>query len=441
MLKKLIANQDIKAIEAYMQDYHDFDIAQIVQTLTDDEKNYLFSVLNPEIMADILSYLKPEDAADTLADFSLNTQKEIIEELDPDDAADIIQELSDDNQEKLINALNPDEEVLNLLSYGDDEAGSHMTNEFIKVNLDDDVKVATKKLIKSAPDVGSVQTIFVIDEKNHYVGQVSLKNLIKAKYPLTIRDIYEVEPTFNDHGHIDELVKHMKHYGAYDMGIVNQHNQLIGTITMDDVLDIYQDESEEDYERLAALPDTSVTQGVLKSAVYRLPWIIFLLILSMPIALITNLYEHVIASVIILALFQPLILDSGGNVASQTLAVTLISMTNKDAKIFKNGMKEILSGIISGFVMGLAAFAIVYLFSGFLSISHVFSTALVIGFSLWLTVILGPILGFFIPIGLKAIKLDPAVASGPFIITLIDILSLVIYFTTATLLLGGIIHA
>ncbi len=441
MLKELLEkNATSEEINKALEDIHAHDIVLMLDTLNNDEQNQILSSLSTEKLAEVLSYLNPEDAALVFTDLTLDEQKEMVEELDPDDAADIINELDDSDKNELLLSLDKDEEVLSLINYDEYVAGSYMTNDMIKVLDSDDIKTATKKLISRASEVDSIQTIFVTDEAGKYVGQMSLRKLIRAKMPLLVSDILEVEPTINEYEEVDNLVKHMKHYGGYDLGIVNNQNILVGAITMDDILDIYQEETQEDIEKLAALPDIDPDQNVFLSAFHRLPWLIILLVLSIPIALVTSNFEEILASVVILALFQPLILDSGGDVASQTLAVTLISLTSKGGSSIKNGINEILSGIFSGLVMGLMAFIATLIFANIMQIDHGLTVALVVGLSLWFTVIFAPILGFVIPISLKILKLDPAVASGPLITTLIDVVSILVYFGIATLMLGGIYH-
>lgn len=441
MLKELLMNQaSHDEILAFLEDKHAYDIVQMLSELDSEQQTVIFDLLEPEKLAEVLSYLEPEEAAGIINELEPSEQKEIVEELEPDDAADIINELPEESRTELISALDKDEDVLELLGYDENVAGAYMTNDFIAVEAIEDVKSATKNLIKKAGDVESIQTIFVVDHEHHYLGQVSLKALIKAKYPLTMSDIMIIEPTFNDHADVDDLVKHMKYYGGYDIAIVDDQNVLVGMITMDDILDIYQDEAVEDFEKFTALPDTDFEENVFKSSLQRLPWLLILLVLSIPIALVTSNFEELLASVVILALFQPLILDSGGDVASQTLAVTLIALTNKDSNATSNGIKEIISGTLSGLVMGLLAFFVTAIFGYVLAIDHIWLVATVVGASLWLTVILAPTLAFIIPTILNKLKFDPAVASGPFITTLIDILSIFIYFGFATILLGGITH-
>src|SRR5690606_9487584 len=272
MLKQLFESQaSNEEILKVLEETHAFDLAAMFSELNEDEQEFVYDLLQPEKVAEILSYLHPEEAAETLSTFTLKEQKEIVSELEPDDAADIINELDDEEKSELIEVLDQDEEVLSLINYEEYTAGSYMTNNFIAVKLTDDVKDATKKVIKDADFATSIQTIFVIDDDNKYVGQVSLKELVKSRSPKHVSEIMDEEPTVLVTDPVEELVKHMKHYGGYDLAVLDQEGILLGAITMDDILDIYQDEAIEDIEKLAALPETDFNENVFKSALHRLP--------------------------------------------------------------------------------------------------------------------------------------------------------------------------
>src|SRR5690606_26810361 len=252
MLKQLFESQANKdEIMKVLEETHAFDLAAMISELNEEEQEFVFNSLENDKVAEILSYLHPEEAALALTTFTLEDQKEIVSELEPDDAADIINELDDQEKTELIESLDEDEDVLSLINYEEHTAGSYMTNKFISVNQNDDVKDATKKVIKGADFASSIQTIFVVNDDNQYVGQVSLKELVKSRSPKHVSEIMDEEPTVLVTDRVEELVKHMKHYGGYDLAVLDEAGVLLGAITMDDILDIYQDEAIEDIEKLA----------------------------------------------------------------------------------------------------------------------------------------------------------------------------------------------
>ena len=432
-MKAIIKQKDKKALLKHLEKMHPYDIVEAIKELDEEEKNLFYSLIPEEEIGRIIAFMEPEEAADVIDDFEF-AFKNIMDTLELDDAADIIVHL--DNEE-LLDALENEKHISQVLNYDEDEVGAHMSDSFISLNLGMDIKTATKKVIKEAGDVDNLNHIFVVDEENKFKGSIILRDLIKTKAPSYIDDITKLSPYALDTDDIEEAVHKMKNYGLYEMAVLNEKFELIGVLTIDDAIEIYHEESLDDFEKLSALPDTK-TKGLIKSAAKRLPWLILLLILSMPIAIATSSFEEVITSVAILALFQPLILDTGGDVASQTLAVTLKLLTKDSKKALQNGTKEILAGLINGIILGIVAGAVSYVISKVIGVQEPLNISLVVFISLSLTVLIGPIFGLFIPIALDKINIDPAIASSPFISTLIDITSVIIYFGFATLLLGVI---
>lgn len=438
MLKEILKLKRKDMIQK-LDDIHGFDMAQSFLELDHEERLKLYTVINNEKLADLVSYLEPDEAALVLQDFDLIKQKQVIEEMEPDDAADIISELEEDNQELLLNALEDSSEILSLIEYDEDETGSAMTTLLLTLNPDMDVKQATKKVIKEAPEVETISTLFVVDDQNHFLGIVGLKKLLKAKLPLTIKDIMTDQPSVYDSDPITDTISKIRNYAIYEIPVVNHNQELLGMVTLDDALDIYEDEAQEDFEKLSALPET-IDQNAFKTAMHRIPWLLMLLIISIPISLVTSLFGEVLTAVAILIIFQPLISGSAGNVATQTLAVTLKMFAKNEEGVLKNSYREIVTGIINGFVIGLVAFGVTYLFTSMnQQLTDIpFKIAFIVGLSLWLTVLIAPIIAVLVPVTLKKLKLDPAVASGPFITTLIDLSAISLYFGLATILLGGV---
>lgn len=442
MLNEIMVNMNKKELKAYLEDMHAHDLASAFLALDAIQKERVYQVLTDQRLAEMVSYLDVEDAADILAEFNLEKQKSLIEMMEPDDAADIILELEDAEQENLIAVLEENSDVLQLMQYDEDETGAAMTTAIITVIPEMDVKEATKKVIKEAPEVESIQTIFVVGAENRYQGIVKLKRLLKAKTPQTIDTLIEDCPTVYDTDLITQSVQSIKNHGIYEMPVINEAHQLLGMLTLDDALDIYHEEAQEDFEKLAALPETLELPAV-KTAFHRLPWLITLLVMFIPISLVTSFFEAqgVLASFAILMFFQPLILGSAGNVATQTLAVTLKTMATDEQNIARNALVEIITGLINGIIIGIIAFGVSYVFA-MLNQSYTGNPlilGLVVGLSLWLTVFFSPIAAVLIPVLLRLFKQDPAAASGPFITTFIDVTALFIYFGLATVLLGGAI--
>lgn len=432
-LKDLIIKENIGELNELIKKMHPHDIIESLKNLEDNDVEAFYSLIGEEEVARIVAFLDPVDAAEVIDAFELDSQKDIIDNLDLDDAADIFIHL--EQQEKLIDTLENEELISKVLTYEEYQVASHMSDGFIYLYLGIDVKEATKKVILEAAEVESLNDLFVVDSSKRFIGTINLRVLIKAKSPLLIDELVDSSPYVYDTDDIEEAIFKIKDYGLYEMAVVNSENQLIGVLTVDDAIDIYHEEAVEDFEKLAALPDTT-TKGLFTTAIKRFPWLLLLLVLSVPIALATSSFEHVIASVAVLALFQPLILDAGGDVATQTLAVTLRVLSKDKKKALKNGKNEILAGAINGLILGFSGGLISFFIALGLGFLNPLSVALVVAISLTLTIIVGAVLALIIPIVLDKLNADPAVASGPLITTLIDIASVFVYFGLATLFLG-----
>ena len=430
-----------KELITFIEETHAHDLANLFNELSDEEKVKILDLLSSEKLAEIVSYLEVDDAADILSELNIEKQIELVEMMEPDDAADIIQELDEEDQIELIEQLDEDADVLELIGYDEHETGAAMTNLLIELHPDMDVKQATKKVIREADQVESINTLFVTDEQSKYIGSIVLRALLKAKSPCKVNELIEEYPFVYDKDPISKTIQSIRNYGIYEMPVLDKKLTLVGMITLDDALDIYQEEAQEDYEKLAALPETEVEHGSIKTAIHRLPWLFSLLIISIPLSMVTRQFEHIITAVAILIVFQPLILGSAGNVATQTLAVTLKMIASHEKGFFMNSLREMMTGMLNGLIIGTIAFAITYLFS-LINPSmneHALTISFIIGLSLWIMLSIAPLLAIGIPLMLHSFHLDPAVASGPFITTLIDVTATLIYFGMATWLLGGIL--
>lgn len=440
MFKELLEQNNVEQLHLYIKETHGYDLAQDFLTLNEDEQKHLFLYLSHEQLADIVSYLEPDDAADILSIFDIEKQKAVVELLEPDDAVDIIQELDEDDQERLIRILDDDSDVLSLIDYDEDETGSIMTSQVLMLEQKLDVKLATKKVIKEAPEVETITRLFVVDDHQKFLGIIGLKDLLKAKSPTTVEDLIKPSPVVYDKDLIESTIQKINQYNIYEMPVCNQENILLGMVTLDDALDAYEDEAQEDFERLAALPET-VEGAPLKIALHRFPWLLMLLFVSIPVSLLTNMFKEIITAVAVIVIFQPMISGAAGNAATQTLAVTLKAFNSQDKALTKNAIKEISTGVINGIALALLAFVITFVFS---SIQHAitvepFKMALVVSMALITTVVLAPIIAILIPTVLKIIKIDPAVASGPMITTFLDMTTVFVYYGLATLLIGVIL--
>lgn len=438
MLQEMLNNKE--KLSAYLEEVHGYDLAQEFITLSDDNKSTLYNLLDYDQLAELVSYLDAEEAADILSQFDLNKQKILLESMEPDDAVDIIQELESEEQDALIQVLDESSDVLTLIEYDEEETGSLMTSQVLTIEEGLDVKVATKKVIKEAPEVESINKLFIVDESHVFKGVVALKDLLKAKSPLTINDLIKPYPSVVDKDSIQITIQKINQYNIYEMPVTNSDGILLGMVTLDDALEAYEEEAQEDFERLAALPET-VEGSAIKIAFHRFPWLLMLLFVSIPVSLLAHVFNDIITAVAVIVIFQPMISGAAGNVATQTLAATLRTFASNDGAYIKNGIKEIITGLFNGILIGALAFVITYGFSSIQTAINVepIKMASVVSIAMIITVVLAPLIAMLIPSILKTLKIDPAVASGPMITTVLDMTTVFVYFGLATLLLGVIL--
>lgn len=439
MLKEMIKNLTDKELLQVLEDLHAHDLSEMYLELEEESKERVKNLLTDDKYAELISYLNLEDGVELFSDLDFDKQIQIAEIMEPDDAVDIIQELEVEERLEIIKHLDVDSDIIPLIKYEDDDTGSAMTNQVVVINPDMDVKEATKKTIKEAPDVETISTIFVTDRNGRFLGIIPLIKLLKAKTPLLVEAIIEDSPYVYDFDPIEKSISAINNYSIYEMPVLDDDDKLLGMITLDDALDIYQEEAQEDYEKLASLPETQ-DHGLLRTALRRFPWLFILIVLTIPISLVTSYFEDIIATVALLIIFQPLILDSAGNIATQTLAVTLKMLSTEEEGLLKNSLREMLTGVINGFFIAVVAIVTTLVFARINPNlgANTSKIALVVGSSLWIAIAISPIVAILIPLGLKKIKVDPAIASGPFITTICDIFALLVYFGLASMMLGGI---
>ena len=451
MIKKLL-NENLTKIEfqKIIDDMHTHDIAIEIMELEFSERERLYHFLTTEQIAEIVSYLDPEVAADILEEFDIEKQTEIFDEMTVDDVVDILQAYEDeDMRDDVIETLEDVEDIKEYIQYTEDEVGAYMTNEYVHIYPNMDVKEAVTALISQAPEAETINTLFVVDKDEKFLGTVNLKTLVKARSPKLVEEIMITTPTVNDESLITEAVYDMKNYELYELPVIDNTNQLLGILTLDDILDVAVEEAEEDFEKLAALPASDKNRSWLKTALYRLPWLLILMVISIPLISFSQLMTAALAGVAILVFFQPLMLDSPGNVSTQTLAVALKAISNEGKMKSKDVFKEFISGLITGLFLGITAFVISFVFVlvskpqlpnpttlNDVQIGLIFAT--ILGGSLTIVISAASLLALGIPHLLKSFKIDPAVASGPFITTVIDLFSAIVYFGLATIILRGV---
>lgn len=431
-----------------LDDYHANDIAQSLSYLSQTERLSLYAVLGDEWVSEILAYVEePEPYARELGTEKLAA---IINEMDADDAVDLLQKLDEADKEKLRPYL--DEHVradLQLIaSYDEDRIGSLITTNFICIPKTLDIRAAMHELIRQAGEHDNISTLYVTDESGKFSGAIDLKDLIIARQndSLDALIVYSYPYLCADEK-ISDCIEKIKDYAEDSLPVLNQSRQIIGIITAQDVVEAVDDEMGEDYAKLAGLTaeeDLNETTG--QSIKKRLPWLMILLVLGMLVSSVVGAFEGVVAILPIVICFQSLVLDMAGNVGTQSLAVTIRVLMDEELgakEKRKLVAKESKAGMFNGLLLGALAVAFlgvyVHLFKGYAP-AQAFLISFCVGVALLLSMIVSSLVGTLVPMFFKKIKVDPAVASGPLITTINDLVAVVIYYGLAWVLLIHLAH-
>ena len=420
-----------------INDYHPSDIADALEQTDESIRKIFFKEVDADIMSEILAYM--EDVNIYLKELDIKQAADIISEMDSDDAVDILEEIDDETEDKIIDLMDSEssEDVLLIQSYNEDEIGSKMTTNYIEIKKNMTVKEAMTSLIDQAKDNDNVSTIYVSDLDNKFYGAIDLKDLIIARENTPLESIITNSyPTVKDHQIISEVYQDLQDYSEDSFPVLNQNDEIIGIITANDLIEVVDEEMAEDYAKLAGLSsEEDVDETVFSSVKKRLPWLILLLVLGLVVSSVVGIFEKVIDLVAVSVCFQSLILDMAGNVGTQSLAVTIRVLNNEDLTVkdkLKLVKKEVKVGFFNGLLM--AGFACVFITLYIFIIKNYpinFSIilALCIGLSLIVTMIISSLVGTLIPLTLNSMNIDPAVASGPLITTVNDLVSAICYYS------------
>ena len=440
-------------IKEELENYHDSDIAEVICYLTEEERKKLYRILGKERVSNVFTYL--ENVEDYIAELENETAADLIELMDADDALDVWQELEEEDKKQITSLMEKDalEDVRLLASFEDDQIGSKMTTNYIIVKKNDTIKSAMKHLIKYSKENDNIYTLFVKDENGKFYGSIDLKDLIRAREDDDLEDIIHTQyPYVYSTELIEECINDLKDASLDLYPVLNEKDELIGVITQDDLVEVVEDELTEDYAKLAGLNEAEeIDEPVFKSVKKRIVWLVCLLILGMFISLVVSQFETVIDGIPMIVFFQSVILGMSGNAGTQSLAVTIRGLMDEDLsrkKIAKMVFKEVRVGLTNGLILSIISFGAVSLFlyvrntpiigealriNDLLLIAGCVSGALIPAF------ILSSFIGCIVPIIFKKIKIDPAVASGPLITTLNDIVGIVSYYGLAMLLFRSVL--
>lgn len=431
-----IAEKNSSYLRKLIDNLRAADLADLIEYLKPEERMYLFEMLEPEGAGEVLVEIEAPVQERILSDLDNTAITEIVQELDSDDAADLVGDLPEDRAKDIIETLEDDvtEELEKLLPYDEDTAGGIMALEYIAVKDSATVQEAIDTIRENREEVENLYYLYVVDDRNKLVGVVSLKDLVIEPSGRLISEIMNpevlsVDVTIDQ----EEVANLVKKYDLVSIPVVDEYNRLAGRITHDDIIDVIEEEADEDISLMAGVMNQEITEeSYVKISRARLPWLIAGLFGGVLAALVINHFEHSIEKLIVLAFFFPVVMAMGGNTGTQASTVAVRGLATGEISLLNVGKRllvEMKVAIANGFICGILLGLIVYIWVGSIVLGCVIALALL------MIIIISGFIGASVPLALKRLNIDPALATGPFVTTSNDILSLLIYLGLTTLFL------
>ena len=448
IIRILRSNLAPKQKREQVLEYHENDIADVLPLLSREERARAWTILGTETAADILEYA--EDRGGYLEEMGIRKRAEILSALNSAEAVEYLQTLEKPDRSALLELMDEEarQDVLLLSSFDEDEIGSWMTTEYVSVPVSAGVRQAMKTLVDQAAEHGNISTIYVVDEDETYLGAIPLRDLIIAREGTALSAITMTSyPYVYASEQIDDCLERLKDYSEDSIPVLDNENKLQGVLTSQDLTQLVDDELGEDYAKLAGLSaEEDLHEPLLRSVAKRLPWLAILLGLGLLVSSVVGVFESVVAHLTLIVAFQSLVLDMAGNVGTQSLAVTIRVLMDERLsgrqKLFLVG-KEARVGFVNGLILGVLSFALVGLYLVVLkgqAPATAFTVSFCTGAALLVSILLSSITGTVVPLLFQKLKVDPAVASGPLITTINDLVAVVSYYGLAWILLINMLH-
>lgn len=416
------------------------DIAELLEELDKNSYLILFRILPKDMAAEVFSYLSYEQQRYIIDSITDKEIKNIVDELFFDDMIDIIEEMPSNVVKKILKNTKEEERILinQFLNYPENSAGSLMTIEYVDLKKEMTVKQAIEHIKKTGVDKETIYTCYVTDKNRKLEGLVSLRKLVISDDDKTVDEIMEKDIIYvNTHDDQEEIAYLFKKYDLMAIPVVDKEGRLTGIITIDDIVDVIEQENTEDFQKMAAMSPSEeeyLDTSVLTLAKHRITWLLILMISATFTGSIIRKFEEVLQSVVILAAFIPMLMDTGGNAGAQTSTLIIRGMALGEIEIrdiLRVIWKELRVSTVVGVILSLVNFLRIYYLE---KVS--FEVAVTVCSTLFFTIVLAKIVGAILPIGARKLKLDPAIMASPLITTIVDAVALILYFSMASWILG-----
>lgn len=444
------SNASPRIMRERLENYHENDIAEVLPKLTVVERKKLYRIMDVEMLSGVFVYNEIEEAIHYLEEMDLKKSVSVISAMEADDALEILREIDKKKRAMLVELMDESsrKDVMLLSSFDEEEIGSRMTMNFIAIRENLTIKQAMKSVGEQAAKNDNISTIFVVDESGAFYGAIELRDLITTKADVELEEIIVTSyPYVYGYETIDESIEDLKDYSENSIPVLDNNNHLLGVITSQNIIQLVDDEMGEDYAKLAGLTaEEDLKESLKESMKKRMPWLLILLCLGMVVSSVVGVFENVVSQLTIIMSFQSLILDMAGNVGTQSLAVTIrVLMDETLTTRQKCGLiiKEIRVGSFNGILLGSVSFVLIGLYIWQVkgkTLIFAYAVSGCVGVSLLVAMIISSAVGTIIPMFFKKIKVDPAVASGPLITTVNDLVAVVTYYGMSWLLLLRIMN-
>ena len=441
------SNLTPKRMQEKLSSYHENDIASTLELLTKSERTKLYQILDSETLADILEY--SDHMVEYVQELTLRKKIDVFSRMETSEVVEVLRQLEKGERETLIDLLNPEvrSEVKLLSSFDEDEIGSVMSTNYIMVSDHASVKEAMSELIRQAAENDNISTIYVVDQYGTFYGAIDLKDLIIAREGTDLKGIMTCSyPYVYARASIEDCIPQLMDYSEDSIPVLDNDNKLIGAITARDLVEVVGDELNEDYAKLAGLSaEEDLEEPIRLSVKKRLPWLFVLLAMGLGVSATVGLFESIVAQLPVIMCFQSLILDMAGNVGTQSLAVAIRVLMDKQITGKQKAtliLKESRVGLANGLILGILSFIVigVYLVLKGNAISFAFAVSGCLGAAMVLAMLISSLSGTMIPIFFQKIGVDPAVASGPLITTVNDLVAVISYYGLSWIILINMMH-
>lgn len=438
-IKDIIHRDDADAARSELAKLHPADIAELYQDLDLDEAEYLYRLLDDETAADVLMELDEDDRHRLLSAMSSEDIAQVIDQLDTDDAVDIIQELDEDDRDEVLSHIDDVEQagdIIDLLQYDEDTAGGIMSKDLIAVNENLSMPECITEMRAQAEELDDIYNIYVVDNDMRLKGVLPLKKMITHPSVSRIKHVMDPDPvSVKTETPVDELSLDFEKYDLVAMPVIDSIGRLVGQITVDDVMDEVREQAERDYQLASGLSaDVDADDSIIAQTRARIPWLLIGILCGILASVILATFEDQLAAVTALALFIPLIGGTGGNVGVQASAIVVQGLANGSLDIKEFGRqlwREVFIGLLNATIIAGVVFAY-----NIVTMPGEFAVTISVAVSLFCTVIFASLLGTIVPLTLEKLKINPALATGPFIQISNDIVGLVIYVQIAKIFLN-----